>query len=90
MSMETYAIVFIKPDDEFNMMKSIWDNCMELRIEIPLKVINYFKDCEPGKNGIEVKIPSHQWDNGDMDFGIDVYINEIPDKVNTVRFINSR
>lgn len=89
MSMETYVIGFVKPDDTFMKMKRIWDNCKELDVEIPLKVSNFFNECEPDENGLNVEIPTHDWDNGDMESGKEVYLHEIPEKVNVIRFYNS-
>jgi len=90
MSMNTYVIGFVPPDEKFNKMKQIWDNCQNLDIEVPGIVERFFDQCEPGDYGMEVEIPSHEWSDGDMEFGLVVKLDEIPDKVKTIRFYNSR
>lgn len=89
MGMQTYVIGFVPPDEKFKKMKHIWDNCQDLDIEVPGIVKRFFDQCEPNEYGMEVEIPSHEWSNGDMESGLVVKLDEIPDKVKIIRFYNS-
>lgn len=89
MSMNTYVVGFVPPDEKFKKMKQIWDNCTEFNLEIPIEVDRFFDQCEPNDNGMEVKIPSNEWSDGDMEAGLEININDIPDNVKIIRFYNS-
>ena len=89
MSMNTYVVGFVPPDEKFKKMKQIHDNCIDLNIEIPMEVDRFFNQCEPSDYGMEVNIPSQEWSDGDMEAGLEINTDDIPDKVKTIRFYNS-
>lgn len=89
MGMSTYVIGFTSQDENYQKMKQIWENCVEMNILVPDEVDKFFDYEEPNKDGINIKIPNREWSDGDMSTGIEVDIKNIPEIVEKIRFVNS-
>lgn len=88
MSMNT-NVIGIRPADElFQKMKAIWDQCNELRIEVPQEVEKFFAHDIPNPKGVEVEI-EFNCVNDDMKNHFIVDLNDIPDDIRFIQFTNS-
>lgn len=88
--MSTYVIGIKPPDDRWKHMKEIFDRCKELGEEAPQFVWDFFDGEAPQPDGVKVKIPHAEYDNSEhSEQGIDVHIDQLPEDVKIIRFINS-
>jgi len=88
--MNVYGI--IPPDDKWVGMKAVYDSCMEMDIEVPEAVMEFFGDEPPDEKGVIVDLS----DNGcaarfseDMRNGVEIDIDTIPEHIVAIRFVMS-
>jgi len=95
MGMSTYVKGFVSPENEtYKKHCKVLDACIEAGIsKLPEETAKYF-DCEYPEGylfeeKLEVSIPQHEWDDGDMCNGYEIKVSEIPEGVEVIRFVNS-
>jgi hypothetical protein len=86
--MSTVVRGFVPPDDKWQRMKAIWDNCEAVGVEIPDEVLDFFDHVDPDPAGVEVKIPTTKWSNNHAE-GLEIEVDKIPKHVKMIRFYNS-
>lgn len=95
MSMSTYVIGVVPPDDDWKKMKAAYDACIEADIEVPESVMNFFGGDEPDDAGVIINLSSKQYvavcrewrdESGE---GYELDVADIPKNVKTLRFYNS-
>lgn len=89
MGMSTHVHGYITPDEKFQTMKRIYEDCECAGIDIPDKVSEFFNYGEPDDNGVECDIKQTEWTDGDMCSGIEIRVADIPPDVYIIRFYNS-
>ncbi len=95
MSMSTYIIGVVPPDEDWKKMKQVYDACIEADIDIPDDVWTFFDKEEPDEDGVLLDLLDKKefaicrpW--GDMDSdGFELDVCDIPKNVKTLRFYNS-
>ena len=88
MGMSTHVIGFRPPDETWHKMKAAWDACAAVGLEPPESVVRFFNYESPDAAGVEVEIESREY-CGEMQEGIEVDIDALPEGVRVIRFINS-
>lgn len=94
MGMNTY-VEGIKPADEkFKKMLDIYNACDVAGVQIPEEVNRFFNGETPDEAGVKEylsvsKTPYLSEYFADMQEGIEVRVDEIPDDIKIIRFINS-
>lgn len=95
MGMSTSVIGFIPDTDEtYQKHKAVLLACLDAEIEeLPKETAEYFGTKWPEyyliEEKLEVQIPQHEWNDGDMSQGYEIIISEIPKGVHKIRFVNS-
>ena len=95
MSMSTYVKGLISPEHKtYKKHASVLRACIDANIEkLPKETADYFGSEYPDEylfeEKLEVEIPKHEWDDGDMSQGYEIVVSEIPAGVHTIRFVNS-
>jgi hypothetical protein len=93
MGMSTYATGFIGKDSRWDKMETIYNNCVEMEIDIPTEVSDYFNDEEPSaidSVGIPVEIDEAVTEGGDEDRTfLEIDMGKLPKNVNKIRVYNS-
>lgn len=88
MGMSTHVVGFRAPDEDWHKMKAIWDACEAAQIKVPEEVRYYFGHEAPDPSGVEVDVPTHEWNNEYAE-GFEIKIAEIPKGLTSIRFYNS-
>lgn len=88
MSMSTWVIGFVPPDDEWKKMADVWFACKAAGVEVPHAVEMFFDEGEPDPHGQEIQLPHRDW-SAEMRNGIEIDVAKIPPKVKIIRFYNS-
>lgn len=94
MSMSTYLVGFVSPENEnYKKHSKVLIACIEAGIsELPKETSEFFGSKYPEKylleEKLEIKIPMHEYSD-DSRQGFEVIISEIPKEVNKIRFVNS-
>ena len=92
MSMSTHIVGFKPVDEKWHAMKKIWVACVEVSIEIPEEVLQYFQFKEPDESGVMVEIEDHSCVYGyqdDSQAGFEVNVKDLPKDVTAIRFYNA-
>lgn len=90
MSMSTYVVGFVPPDDKWEAMRAAYDACADAGVPIPEEISKFFNWCEPDDNGaeIDIKKATRKWED-DSRQGIDVDVSQLPQHIKVIRFCNS-
>jgi hypothetical protein len=96
MSMSTHIVGVIPPDDKWKKMKEIYNNCMDVGIQIPTEVEKFFDYQEPDEVGVILDLTTRgynppicrEW-GGDCQQGFEIDVADIPAHVKTLRFYNA-
>lgn len=88
MGMSTYVIGFKPPDETWDRMKAVWDACDKAGILPPREVEDYFEGETPDPAGVKAKITVVPYE-GDAEEGFEIMVDDIPDDVKIIRFVNS-
>ena len=86
--MITYVTGFKLPNEKWKKMRDVREACIKAGIDIPEEVDNFFGWEEPNEKGVEVDIPHKEW-KADMQGGIEIDVDKIPEDVKVIRFVNS-
>ena len=92
--MSTSIVGFVSPDDEtYQKQVKVLKACIDADIsELPKETAAYFgeKYAEPYliEDKLTTEITTHEY-NTDYQSGYEIYVNEIPEGVHKIRFVNS-
>jgi len=86
MGMSTHVIGVKAPDEKFRMMEKVYQLCLELDIDMPAEVSDFFEGDEPNEMGVEVEIPFEESEDGCI---YTVNVKKIPKDVTHIQFKNS-
>jgi len=93
MGMSTYVEALGQPDERWWQMKEVWEACTTADIEIPREVNEFFDWAEPkiedGRTEIELPQKCMKKYTDDSREGIEINLEELPEGVEILRFINS-
>lgn len=91
MGMSTHVYGFREPNDHWRRMQAVWKACVDAGIEIPGDVDAFFDGEVPDDSGVRVKLPSRAVRpySEDMQEGYEVVLDELPEDLTTIRFVNS-
>lgn len=85
-----HIVGFMPPDEEWRKMKAVWDACEEAGVEVPMIVGDFFEWVDPDPRGLEVDLGDFlKRYNGEGQCGRELYVEDIPAKVNMLRFYNN-
>lgn len=87
MSMDSYVVGIVPPDDTWMKMKAIYDICLKAKVTIPKEVVDFFGGDVPDRSGVIVEIPHTIFNEHGV--GYDVKVEDIPKHVKIIRFYNS-
>lgn len=94
MSMSTYVIGFVPPDETFKKMKSVYDACMAADVDPPSEVWEFFNHETPNDAGVSVDIDKfvtyvspHDGADG-FEIDLEVLANDMP-QIKKIQFINN-
>lgn len=86
MSMSMRVVGLIPVDDRWRAMKAVWDSCLQLKIEPPVEVVNFFDGEYPEEeNVVAVRVAVEKY-KADMCEGFEVAIDTLPKDVTKIRF----
>lgn len=92
MSMSTHIVGFRKPDAQFKAMKAIYDSCKQVKVDIPDEVLEFFNYQEPDDSGVQINL-EHDYSvmeyQDDMRSGFEVFLEDLPKNLTSIRFFNS-
>lgn len=88
MGMSTHVVGFRPPDEKWEKMKAVWDASVEADVSIPREVKDFFEGEDPDPKGVAIRIPVEEW-QGDMQEGVQVWLDELPPDIKVIRFYNS-
>lgn len=91
MSMSTHAVGFRPADAMWNKMKAIYEACEKADVDVPVEVMRFFEDEEPGdKPGkeVDIKEAAKEW-NDEYRQGFEIDITKLPKDVKIIRVYNS-
>jgi len=96
MSMSTYVVGFVPPDDQWHKMRDVWNACEAAGIPVPEDVQTFFGHEDPDDRGREVSMDAleglgavRDW-SGDFSRGYEVELAKLPPEIKVIRFYNSR
>jgi hypothetical protein len=95
MGMSTYVTGFVSPNNEtYKKHCKVLRACIDAGIyELPSETADYFGSKYPSEDlfeeKLEVSLPIHEWNDGDMCEGFEISVSEIPEGVEIIRFVNS-
>jgi hypothetical protein len=88
MGMSTHVSGFREPDDQYRKMAAAWRACVDVGIDPPDEVEEFFNYDGPDDSGVEVNVPHREWSR-DMSIGVTIRVEDIPAGVTELRFWNS-
>lgn len=95
MGMSTYVIgLRTKEDPVYRAHLAVLEACLNARIErLPKETADYFgsdypEDVNP-EDVLQVEMPKTEYSDGDMTEGYEINVADIPQGVETIRFVNS-
>lgn len=88
MSVSYFIQGIIPADEKFKKMKALYDQCVELNINVPMAVEFFFNGNEPSEEGITIELPKdsiiqHSSDHGES-YVVD--LRKIPENVKLISF----
>lgn len=90
MSMSSFVLGIVPPDDKWLQMKKIADACDAADIDRPSEVDDFFEGEDPDPAGMIIDIENlcREWGE-ESSMGYELDVAAIPKKVKTIRFYNS-
>jgi hypothetical protein len=86
--MSTHLYGIREPDEKWRQMKKIWDACNIANVSVPREVYEYFNDDDPDDAGVIIEIDYHE-SKVVTSMHYEVRVDQIPDGVTILRFVNS-
>jgi hypothetical protein len=85
MSMRVVGLIPV--DGRWRAMKAVWDSCLQLKIEPPVEVVNFFEGEYPEEEESTVTSLDYvRKYNSEMREGLEVDLKHVPKDVQTIRF----
>ena len=90
MSMSTGIMAFKGQDKEWENMRDAYNACRKANVDIPVEVRDFFDQKEPSVYGaiVDIKNIATKWED-DMQEGLEIDLDKIPEDVRYIRFYNS-
>lgn len=90
MGMSTYVYGIRPPDETWKKMKAVWDACNDAGVDLPQDVRDFFAGDDPHDDGVKVDIDAAEhWDEQGDAIEYEIMVDEIPEGVKSIRFVNS-
>ena len=92
----SYYVIGIKPADEkYNQMKTIYELCESVGVQVPKEVIEFFSGTTPGIRGLETYLSEMEpdplviTDTSEDDYRLIVDLRKLPDDIKILAFVVS-
>lgn len=91
MGMKSHVMFLRSKDDpEFKKKAAALNACLDAGVEPPDEIMEYFNDSYEEDDALRIEGTAHKWDPQDGGRqGFDVFVSEIPEGTERIRFYNS-